>query len=219
MNMLYNKLLFQPFVEMWNNRDYFGRDIYDVNAPEYQQAYQFAKHIFGDQFSPITISGSKRAIETGGTYTKDVPLSFLGFGPAPAYASRTPTQNRISYLYQRHVSPYSKSEPQTDVDEQKRQARTAYRLAQTNNDKEGMQEAANMMADAGIKKAPKYPGDVSMFKSLPDADQLAILKSAPKDEREKYEPYVHKKLRADIGHASGGAIRQVLDRYAPGRQN
>jgi hypothetical protein len=37
-----------------------------------------------------------------------------------------------------------------------------------------------------------------MFKALPPADQIAILRSAPKAEREKYAPYVHKKIRSEI---------------------
>jgi len=122
----------------------------------------------------------------------------LGFGPAPAYASRTPTQNRIAYLDQRHVSPYSRPEPQGDADDAKRQARQAFRIAQANQDKQGMDAAIKQLADAGVKKPPKLAGDITMFKSLPEADQVAIWRSAPKDEREKYLPYIHKKLRTEF---------------------
>ena len=165
-NMLYNKMLFQPFVEMYTNRDYFGRDIYDVNAPEYRQAAQFMSKVFKDQFSPITLSGAQRALETGGTYSRDVPLALLGFGPAPSYAAKTATQNRIAYLYHRFVAPVSSPQPEAETADAKRQAVQAYRLAEVNKDQAKMNAALDLLAQTG-GKVPSTAGDIYMFKRLP----------------------------------------------------
>ena len=35
-DMLLSKMLFEPFMELWNNQSYFGNEIWDTNAPGYQ---------------------------------------------------------------------------------------------------------------------------------------------------------------------------------------
>jgi hypothetical protein len=45
-----NKLLFEPFMEIW-----------DTNAPGYQQVQQALRHIVASQLSPMSVSGAQRA--------------------------------------------------------------------------------------------------------------------------------------------------------------
>ena len=95
--MLWTKLIFEPFKEIWENRDYYGYNIRDENAPWYKQVWQTIVHSFGD-LTPISVSSAQRAVDTGGTWSKDAVLAVLGFGPAPSYAERSTIQNRISFL-------------------------------------------------------------------------------------------------------------------------
>jgi hypothetical protein len=95
--MLWTKLMFEPFKEIWENRDYYGYNIRDENAPWYKQVWQTIVHSFGD-LTPISVSSAQRAVDTGGTWSKDAVLAVLGFGPAPSYAERSTIQNRISFL-------------------------------------------------------------------------------------------------------------------------
>ena len=87
----------QPFKEIWENRDCYGYNIRDENAPWYKRVWQTIVHSFGD-LTPISVSSAQRAVDTGGTWSKDAVLAVLGFGPAPSYAERSTIQNRISFL-------------------------------------------------------------------------------------------------------------------------
>jgi len=89
--------MFEPFKEIWENRDYYGYNIRDENAPWYKQVWRTIVHSFGD-LTPISVSSAQRAVDTGGTWSKDAVLAVLGFGPAPSYAERSTIQNRISFL-------------------------------------------------------------------------------------------------------------------------
>jgi hypothetical protein len=82
------------FKEIWENCDYYGYNIRDENAPWYKQVWQTIVHGFGD-LTPISVSSAQRALDTGGTWSKDVVLAVLGFGPAPSYAERSAIQNPI----------------------------------------------------------------------------------------------------------------------------
>src|SRR5467141_316625 len=89
--------MFEPLKEILENRDFYGYNIRDENAAWYKQTWQTIAHMFGD-LTPISVSSAQRALDTGGTWSKDAVLAVLGFGPAPSYAERSTIQNRISFL-------------------------------------------------------------------------------------------------------------------------
>jgi hypothetical protein len=93
-DMILSKMLFEPFIELRNNPNYFGSEIWDTNAPGYRQVQQALKHIVGSQLSPMSVSGAQRAQDTGGKPI-ETPLAYLGFGPAPKYAEASALPNRI----------------------------------------------------------------------------------------------------------------------------
>jgi hypothetical protein len=72
--MLWTKLMFEPFKQIWENRDYYDYNIRDENAPWYKPVWQTIRHTIGD-LAPISSSSAERALDTGGTMTKDVPLA------------------------------------------------------------------------------------------------------------------------------------------------
>jgi hypothetical protein len=88
-DMLLSKMLFEPIHELWNNRNYFGSEIWDTNASGFQQLMQALHHVWTGQLSPMSVSGAQRAEESMGVEpkwyptTKEGALSYLGFGPAP----------------------------------------------------------------------------------------------------------------------------------------
>ena len=52
-DMLLSKMLFEPFIELWNNRNYFGSEVWDTNAPGYKQVQQALRHIVSQQLSHV----------------------------------------------------------------------------------------------------------------------------------------------------------------------
>ena len=211
--MLYHKMLFQPFIEMGQNKDYFGNQIYDENAPFFKQAYQFGSHLVSDQLNPMSVAGAKRALQLSGKPNttldvlkqltdRDVVLPFLGFGPAPAYASKSPLENRIQYLFKRYVAPEAKSFETGAKSVEKSEARTAYLGAMQRGDQQAKIEAAKKLAALGVqtKEINKLQpgGSIQyMFQRLPAPDQKALLKTMSKEEFKQFFPKAQKRLRGD----------------------
>jgi hypothetical protein len=231
--MLWNKLLFEPFHELWSNRDYYGYNIWDENAPQYQQFWQGLKHMLGDQTNPITMSGAKHAAELSGSpfpsisdaikdpkkltdalTAKGVPESFLGFNPAPAYVEKTALQNRINYLYREHVAPTSRPEEEGEDTEAKMGVRSKILLARQNKDQSLMQEAfkegrALGMTQTSLNNTGRTPSDIYLFGRLPPSDQRSILNQASPEEMQRYFPKAH----IDIKHEF------YSKRFAAGQQS
>jgi hypothetical protein len=215
--MLGNKLMFEPFKELLNNRDYYGFNIWDENAPWYQQTWQALKHTFSEQTSPMGVSGAEHAAELSGKpfrwndpstwkdslTAKGVGESVAGFGPAPAYVEKTPIQNRISRLYQDHVAPASSPEEKGENFRNKMAVRTEIMVARQNKDQAAEQAARAEGLKIGL--TPKYmnaigkePTDVYLFSRLPAADQVAIMRRADPDEYKRYWPKVSKEAKPRV---------------------
>jgi hypothetical protein len=241
-SMLWNKMLFEPMVELYNNRDYYGFNIYDENSPWYKRAYQLGTHILSDQFNPISITGGRRALEAAGKWNPDDSVAtkmqklvtepesqaaFLGFGPAPSYAAKSATVNRLNYLFSRYVSPTERPEAERDVVDQRRFARNAYAQAVQSKDPVAIQAAAKRLADIGIttkqiKQAQPGTSDIYMFSRLPFTIQKQFLMDLGPDEFKRYYPKAQKqKVQRDPevialaqryyrGYAKGGAVNGKL---------
>ena len=226
--MIYNKMLFEPFHELLNNRDYYGTNIWDENAPIYQQIWQGISHTFGNE-SPMAISGAKHAAQLSGKEfpsfsealsnpsklldalnAKGVDMSMLGFGPAPAYVEKSAIQNRINYLYGQHVAPSSRPHQDEDNTAEKMAIRSAIMIAKRDKDSDMLALARERGRAIGL--SPKYmadlgktPTDVYLFSRLPNEDQVSILHQASPEERSRYMPHAHQKVRIEINR----------ERYAP----
>ena len=205
--MLWTKSMFEPFKEIWENRDYYGYNIRDENAPWYKQTWQTIVHGFSD-LAPISVSSAERARDTGGT-GKDVALAYLGFGPAPSYAEKSAIQNRISFLYNEHVAPQSRTYQEGEVSHEKMRARTRLLQALHSKDPEAIKQAKAEAIKAGYSNAAvgaigRTPSDVFLFSKLPEADQQAILHQATPEEFDRYISHAHQKLRRPMRDERAG---------------
>lgn len=230
-SMLYNKLMIEPVVELLRNRDYYGSNIWDVNSPMYQQAWQAIRHTFGENFNPIAVTGAKRSMQTGGSWWEG-GLSFLGFGPAPAYAEKTATQNRIQYLFMQHAAPAERTQMQGEQAKQRGDIRAELLAAKKANDPNALRAAAMKWFAAGGSRTGMsnlllgVGSDIGMFKALPEDDQKAVLANAPPEEYKKYFPYLKTHTARDVADlvvqaqiaraqgqetAAAGIDRQVRD--------
>jgi hypothetical protein len=213
--MLWHKLMFAPVQEAFQNRDYFGGQIYDQNAPAYKQAVQFFSHMATDQVSPMSVTGAQHALELSGKPKdwrsfvaaaahgdKDIWLPFLGYGPAPSYSSRSPLENRINALGRQFVFPQEKPFQESENFKQRLEAQTAFKQAQQRKDQPAMAEAAKKMAGLGmsgpqILKTRPEPSAPKIFQRLPESQQVNLLKSMTKEEFKIYYLKASKKTRAD----------------------
>jgi len=226
--MVWNKLMFEPFHELLNNRNYYGYNIWDENAPIYKQAWQALKHTMGDQ-NPMSITGAQQAARLSGrefpgireSYehpdrlldalrAKGVDMSLLGFGPAPSYVEKSAMQNRIGYLYREHVAAVSKPQADEENSREKMAVRTAIMIAKRDKDQDMLGLAREKGKELGM--SPKYmadigktPTDVYLFSRLPEDDQRSLLHGATPEETDRYLRHAHLKVRQEINRA----------RYAP----
>lgn len=109
--VIWNKTILQPLLNIGRNKDYFGNQLFDPDAPAYKEAAQLVDSVLGDVLNPIVFTGAQRAKQQGGG-TLGQALSFAGFSPAPAYVSRSAIENRITHDYERYVAttkPYDSS--------------------------------------------------------------------------------------------------------------
>jgi hypothetical protein len=94
-HVLYNKTVLQPFFEMATNKDFFGKEMADPNAPWLVRQFQLADSVLGQHISPISITGAGRALQTPGAGAREAGLAVAGYGPAPAYTGHSAIENRI----------------------------------------------------------------------------------------------------------------------------
>jgi hypothetical protein len=211
MQLLWNKMILQPVTELWTNRDFFGRALYDTNAPAWKATLQGIDSVLGRSLSPISISGADRAKQQG-LGVKGQALSYLGFGPGPKYVNETPLERRINHLshtYAPQHRPYEYGEKtgagrglvQGAVryfaeDETKSEARTSARnalnQARTAGDSEAELEARRKMVTKGelssrivSKMVPgrQFEGE---FGRLPKEEQLAVAKTMSNEEFQRF---------------------------------
>jgi hypothetical protein len=211
--MLYNKMLFQPFVEMAQNKDYFGTQMYDEDAPFYKQVMQAVPNILKQQLQPMSMVGSERARELSGKPTdaawalkhpldEDVLMPFLGFGPAPGYASKSPMDNRIMYEFGRFVKPELKYFEAGAKAKDKSAARNEYLAAKQKNDPAAIGAAINKMRELGMKNQEiknLQPGGSTlyMFQRLPQEVKKQLLLEMNPEEFLNYWKKTPKAVRDD----------------------
>jgi hypothetical protein len=223
--LLYNKMMFEPFHELLSNRSYYGYNVWDENAPIYKQVWQGIRHMLGENESPMALSGASQAARLSGhefpsarealsnpdrllaaLKAKGVDLSILGFGPAPGYVEKSAVQNRIGYLYQQHVAPASKPHADEENSQEKMAVRMAIMIAKRDRDASLMAQARERGRAIGL--TPHYmasvgnePTDVYLFSRLPADDQKSILSQATPDERDRYFKHAHKGVKQEINRA------------------
>lgn len=105
-HFLYNKMIISPLVEAFENRDFFGRKLFDRDAPFYKGALQLADSVLGSHFDPIGHTSAQRA-EQLGYGAKGKALAYAGFGPAPKYIQNTSMENKINSHFNEEGTAYS----------------------------------------------------------------------------------------------------------------
>lgn len=193
-DMLWNKLMFQPIKEMMDNRSYYGADIWEEGGPVWQKAVDAIKHLFNEQFNPMSITGFQRARQMGASDLQ-ASLSFLGFGPAPAYASKTPAQNRIGFLFERYAAPLSRPAASAEQQKQRGEIRTELLMAQQQRNQPALREAVDKWFSAGGSRQGLsnmllgLGNDIAQFRALPiEIQEQAMATFSPEDQA-RYRPW------------------------------
>lgn len=191
-----HKSLAPSVLEAITNRNYFGEPMYDENANPLTQAYQFGKNTLKEQFLPMSVTGADRSLTLSGKPSglgevvsgalhgdKDVIMPFLGYGPAPAYASRSAIENQVTNLYTKHVAPSEKPYDDEGTTQKQQQLKQRYLAAVANGDRDNAAAARKELLETGyspksLAKLKPGGGTDYMFSRLPTADQQRLLSGA-----------------------------------------
>lgn len=175
------------------NLDYFNHEISDPNAPMLTRVGQQLEFVF-KAGTPISLQ------DRGTTMTpRDKTLAFLGFSPAPAYVSETPTEAKIKSVFHKYhgtITPYDKAEYGLD----NKRLREYFQSGDVNKYSEQLQKMrqkynlSSRQVDT-LKKNIRVDASVKMFKALSSAQQLQILKSMSEEEVQKYFPHASKEAQ------------------------
>jgi hypothetical protein len=177
------------------NQNYFGQELSDPNAPLLTRVGQKLASTYKD-LEPISI---RQIEQKGGGTPGEWALSFAGFGPAPSYATQTPTEYAIRSTYNEyHTSktPYQKALYSND----RRALREAYNKGDMDKYQtllEGMQQKYELTSQdvRRIEKGLEVEPTVKMFQGLTDDQQRRILDKMSAEERAKYLPRAHQNVR------------------------
>jgi hypothetical protein len=187
---LWNKMILSPLVEQYQNKDYYGYQVRDPNAPWHKQLYQSVKSLAGDLLTPISYGGAQKAQQTGGGM-RDKALAYAGFSPAPGYVAKSALQNRIAHLFYEGPGAETKPYENRERDEERRNARSDLAMAQQNKDTAGVSAAMQRLVKTGLKPgavAQQQYGtqDKYQFSRLDNTTQAALVKTMTNDEFKKY---------------------------------
>lgn len=198
--LLYNKLIIQPIVEAFQNKDSLGNEMYSVHASPFMTALQLADSELGRHFSPISITNANRSKQLGGG-TKDTIAAYLGAAPAPAYVNRPGLDGQIMNLYREHSAPSERPYEISgtglvksifggkNIAQQRQDARNAKFQAIQSGDKVAEQKANEALRSTGEGNNAirnQRPGsDIPFFFSqLPITDQAILTKQLAQDTKD-----------------------------------
>lgn len=194
--------------EVWNNRDYFGRQVYDENAAWNVQIEQMFKHVLLGGFVPISATGQV----SGPPQTpSQLALSLAGFTRAPAYVEEPGIQGRIKNAYHNlhpdDVMAYGDL-PKHDLLQQAKEYYLNYQRTKDPVQYQGFVSAIQQYAHlypyaigrgAGeLKKEIRswnYPPEALEFQSLDVETQRKILQESSPADQATYIRYAHPEIR------------------------
>ena len=197
--------LIAPAFRAYENKDYYGDDIWDPHAPIQTKAKDFVEYMLGEA-APISVTSIKKSMETM-SFSKALISSELGFTKAPAYVTLTPIQKEIFDTYDRYEGG-GRTKAQAERSKIKRQLRTE--ILKTGKLKpEHLRDAIKQGAfgtmarqvKTNIKRfirTSKMTSDIRVFKALSTDSQVYLLGKMDKKEFKKFFKYAHRAAKFEI---------------------
>ena len=214
-DMLANKTVFGPVIDLLRNKNYYGSQIFDPAGQAIDQAKQILSYL-GKETTPISWTAYDRARNVA-----DAPwepyLAFTGMGPAPAYVSKTSIQHRIDYYFDNFVAPKMRTYMQGAQTEERGLIRQEMMDAKRRGDKEGERAAVEKWAAAGgslqgiTNMEHNVGGDVAKFRALPYELQMQVLKDAGPEDMARYGKWAKSNIVRDSAVLSMQALQAQKD--------
>jgi hypothetical protein len=178
------------FYELQQNKDFFGYEIYDPQAPMSEKAKEIGEYFLPKPFSFTNLAQMKAKGEPVGKQA----LSFLGFTKAPKYITNTPIENEIGDMYNM-VNNLKKPHGAKEVSDLKNKIKELYKSGKeddayklmTKSVSEGKLRATQTEWLLRNLNKKTDPGEY-MFRMLPYDDKKYLYDKMTKEEKAKYDP-------------------------------
>ena len=171
--------LWKMLWEVGHNRDYFGTQIRDPNAPAWDQALEVGAYM-AHKFVPITIGNMQKGVQHSESTSQQVG-HFFGINNAPAGIARSEFQNFVMQGGNKGWGNYTR----TPEEAQHRQTARSASAAIRRGDEPDFGDLAPKEI-ANVRKDAKQPAPAILFKRLSDPDKLHAYDMATPAERERY---------------------------------
>jgi len=198
------------------NKNFYGVEIRDENAPAVKQAKQIAEYFGKEALAPISISGYLRQKKISG---KSSIVPFIGFTPAPKYITETPIQSKIYVLYSKRFGGRVKTKEEWKKTQVKSEIRMLYLQGKNKEMKEKLKEAIKKGYIKNVSqffKSCDLPSDIKAFKALPIEDQKALIAQMSLKDLERYAWYCKKDLKSHFSKISKNA-KEFVKLYKQGK--
>jgi hypothetical protein len=207
--------------EIVNNKDYYGTEVRDQEAPFMTQAGQVAGHV-AKSATPFSIRGVQKEKELGSPISKQYQ-SFIGLTPAPKELNMT-TAEEAARAYLDRRPKFSRSAEQTERSQLRSKAWRSLRKGQSVPEdvveayREGKLSADDVKR---FRRDSKFNGLQLQVKRLSMDEALNVYREANPDERRelkkiintKWESFKKKHSKVEIGE-----MRQLIQQVK-GEQN
>jgi hypothetical protein len=193
--------IFSLMWDMVDNKNFYGVDIRDPQAPIFEQVQQLSAHLFEQGFLPISVSSymkHRRATDKQDLVNSMLP--FWGFSIAPGYVTKTPMQKEIFDLFSKRI-PNNRTRQEWDAYQKRAEVKRMIGLGQS---KEALKEFQKLQREGVIPRKTKWttykrtymlPSDIRAFKNLPKYDQDYLWNKMNAVDKLKYGKYYHKKKK------------------------
>ena len=194
---LTNKLhpIGSAIASMLNNKDYFGDEIRNPDAPVTRQMAQLAAFA-GKQFEPFSVNYAVEQAKRGQSVGTQAG-AFFGVMPAARELVRTPAQNLAARLQLRPAPPEGWTPEQADIRDYRHQLSTALQQGKS------YEEAAKSIPvpedirptqiEGTVKRAAQDPR-IAMFHALDAKEAQQVYAIANPDERALWGPILDEKV-------------------------
>jgi hypothetical protein len=184
------------------NKDYYGVDIRDPQAPVLEQVGQVMDYFLKKK--PISIS----SLQTNLRYNPDSSswekvAPFLGFSTAPKYVTRTKLQKEIFDI---NESKFKRDLTRAEWEKIKKKFELRKKIKENNLTNKDLVTAFKQGIIKGdtigrlkynlktFAENAKLPKDVRVFKYLSNDEQLYLYQKMNSSEKKRYVPYMNKSL-------------------------
>lgn len=176
--------------DVWQNKDFYGYEIYDPTAPESEQLKDKALYLAP---KPFSVSSMKEMHDKGEPPGK-VAMGLLGLNKAPGWMTHTDIENKIFDLYNIRnagTKPYKEREGA----EAKKEIRSLYRDGNKDEAQEKLNEAVKKgdIRPSQVRTLMKNVGHLSnpsvyFFSKLPFEDKQYLYNLMDDEEKKQYDP-------------------------------